>query len=105
MSNEVKVFETKYMAVMANIALLEKQVKEMQEKQKALKADLESAMNEFGIKSIDNDYLKIIRVEESTSTSIDLKTLQKKEPKLYGELLEDYPKVTNRKAYVRITVK
>lgn len=105
MSNEVKVFETKYMAVMANIALLEKQVKEMQEKQKALKADLESAMNEFGIKSIDNDYLKIIRVEESTSTSIDLKALQKKEPKLYGELLEDYPKTTVKKAHVRITVK
>lgn len=105
MSNEVTVFETKYMAVMANIALLEKQVKEMQEKQKALKADLESAMNEFGIKSIDNDYLKIIRVEESTSTSIDLKTLQKKEPKLYGELLVDYPKTTVKKAHVRITVK
>lgn len=43
MSNEVAIFENKYMAVMANIALLEKQVKEMQEKQKALKADLESA--------------------------------------------------------------
>lgn len=105
MTKEIQVFENKYMAVMANIALLEKQVKEMQEKQKALKADLESAMNEYEIKSIDNEYLKITRVEESTSTSIDLKALQKKEPALYGELLEDYPKVTVKKAHVRITVK
>lgn len=105
MTNEIQVFENKYLAVMANIALLDKQVKEMQEQQKALKADLEKAMNEYEIKSIDNEYLKITRVEESTSTSIDLKALQKKEPALYGELLEDYPKVTVKKAHVRITVK
>ncbi|WP_367614756.1 hypothetical protein [Heyndrickxia coagulans] len=105
MSNEVAVFENKYMAVMANIALLEKQVKEMQEQQKALKAKLEGAMDEHGIKSIDNEYLKITRVAASTSKSIDLKKLQEKEPKLYGELLEDYPKVSNRKAYVQIKVK
>lgn len=105
MTKEIQVFENKYMAVMANIALLDKQVKEMQEQQKALKADLEKAMNEYEIKSIDNEYLKITRVEESTSTSIDLKALQKKEPALYGELLEDYPKITKRKAYVKITVK
>lgn len=105
MTKEIQVFENKYMAVMANIALLDKQVKEMQEQQKALKADLEKAMNEYEIKSIDNEYLKITRVEESTSTSIDLKALQKKEPALYGELLEDYPKVTVKKAHVRITVK
>lgn len=105
MSNEVAVFENKYMAVMANIALLEKQVKEMQEQQKALKAKLEGAMDEHGIKSIDNEYLKITRVAASTFKSIDLKKLQEKEPKLYGELLEDYPKVSNRKAYVQIKVK
>lgn len=90
---------------MKNIALLEKQVKDLQNKQKTLKADLEKAMDEYNIKSIDNEYLKITRVAESTSTSIDLKALQKKEPALYGELLEDYPKVTTRKAYVKITVK
>lgn len=60
MSNEIQVFENKYMAVMENIALLEKQVKDLQDKQKALKADLEKAMDEYDIKSIDNDYLKII---------------------------------------------
>ncbi|MDR9794055.1 hypothetical protein Q8A72_13990 [Aeribacillus pallidus] len=105
MSNEIQVFENKYMAVMENIALLEKQVKDLQNKQKALKADLEKAMDEYDIKSIDNDYLKITRVAASSSTSIDLKKLQEKEPALYDELLEDYPKVTTRKAYVKITVK
>lgn len=105
MSNEVTVFENKYMSVMANIAALDKQVKTLQDQQKTLKADLEKAMNEYNIKSIDNEYVKITRVEATESKSIDLKALEKKEPELYDELLEDYPKVTKRKAYVRITVK
>jgi hypothetical protein len=103
--NEVQAFENKYLALMAEIATLHKQEKELAAKNKELKADLEKAMDEYNIKSIDNEFLKITRVEASSSTSIDLKALQKKEPALYGELLEDYPKVTNRKAYVKFTVK
>lgn len=103
--NEVTQFENKYMAMMANISLLTKQEKEIAEKTKALKAELEKAMDEHDIKSIDNDYLNITRVAASSSTSIDVKKVQSEEPKLYGELIEDYPKVTNRKAYVKFTVK
>lgn len=90
---------------MTAIAIHTQQEKELAAKTKQLKADLEKAMDDYGIKSIDNHLLKITRVEASNSTSIDLKKLQEKEPKLYGELLEDYPKVTNRKAYVKFTVK
>ncbi|RHW37396.1 hypothetical protein D1B31_16145 [Neobacillus notoginsengisoli] len=90
---------------MAHVAIVEKQVKELQEKQKAMKAELEAAMDQHDIKSIDNEFLKITRVAASSSTSIDLKKLQQKEPALYGELLEDYPKVTNKKAYVMFKVK
>ena len=93
------------MAVMENIALLEKQVKDLQDKQKALKAELEKAMDEYNIQSIDNEFVKITRVEASESKTIDLNKLQEKEPDLYNELLEDYPKITKRKAYVKITVK
>lgn len=105
MTTEVAKFENKYLAVMTAIAFHAQQEKELAAKTKQLKLDLENAMDEHGIKSIDNDLLKITRIEASSSTSIDLKELQKKEPKLYGELLEDYPKVTNRKASVRFTVK
>jgi hypothetical protein len=31
--------------------------------------------------------------------------MQEKEPKLYAELLEDYPKVTNKKSYLTFKVK
>lgn len=105
MSNDIQVFESKYMMVMANIASLEKQVKKLQDRQKSLKEELEKAMDEYNIQSIDNEYVKITRIEASETVSIDLKELQKKEPELYDELLKDYPKVTKRKAYVRITVK
>lgn len=105
MSTEVTQFEKKHLQAMAHLAIMENQQKELAEKVKKSKAELEVAMDQYDIKSIDNDFLKITRVAGSTSTSIDLKVLQTKEPKLYGELLEDYPKVTNRKAHVKFTVK
>lgn len=105
MTNELTPFENKYMAVMAEIQSLTKTEKEIASQVKQLKTDLEQAMNEHDVKSIDNEYLKITRVEASSSTSIDLKAMKEKEPKLHADLLTDYPKVTNRKAYVRFTVK
>jgi hypothetical protein len=105
MSTEVAKFENQHMAIMYEIAVRTKQEKELADINKKLKAELEAAMDEHNIKSIDNQYIKITRVEASSSTSIDLKTLLEKEPKLHGELLEDYPKVTKRKAHVKFTVK
>ncbi|GEL67222.1 hypothetical protein [Marinilactibacillus psychrotolerans] len=105
MSNELTNFENQYMPTMANYALLDQQLKQAKAKHDEMKGKLETAMEEYGIKSIDNDYLKITRVEASESTSVDLKAMQKAEPVEYAELLEDYPKVTKRKASIRITVK
>lgn len=105
MSNGVKVFENEYMSVMANFALLNQQIKNAQEKLDGIKNQLIEGMDQYDIKSIDNDYCKISRVEASESKSIDLKAVKKEEPKLYAELLEDYPKVSKRKASIRIMVK
>jgi hypothetical protein len=105
MENEVTVFENEYLPVMANYALLNQQINDAQEKLNGIKKQLIEGMDQYDIKTIDNDYCKITRVEASESTSIDLKAIQKEEPELYGELLEDYPKITKRKATVRITVK
>jgi|SRR5690625_2118439 len=105
MTNELQAFENKYMTAMAELQRLTKAKKEMESLEKEIKAVLEKAMDKHNIKSIDNDYLKITRVEASSSTSIDLKALKEKEPALHGELLEDYPKVTNRRAYLKFTVK
>ncbi|MEK5107056.1 hypothetical protein MHI57_09790 [Cytobacillus sp. FSL K6-0129] len=105
MTNQLTPFENKYLALMSAIAFTAQQEKEIVAKNKELKADLERAMDEYDIKSIDNQLLKITRVAASSSTTVDVKTLKEKEPDLYGELIEDYPKVTNKKAYVKFTVK
>lgn len=103
MSN-IQVFERKYLAAMAHYASLDTHIKELQGIQKAVKKSLESAMREHEIKSIKNDYVNIVYVDESHSTSIDLAKLKSFEPALYAELLKEYPKVTSRKASLRITV-
>lgn len=103
--NELIQFENKFLPTMIQVATMEKHAKELTEKVKTMKAELEAAMDQYDIKSIDNDFLKINRVEASSSTSIDMKKLQEKEPALYGELLQDYPKVTNKKAYLTFKVK
>lgn len=105
MSNEIKLFEQQNLVAFQKLSEITKTKKDLELQEKNIKETLEKAMNEFSIKSIDNEYIKITRVNASSSTSIDLKALQSEEPKLYGELLEDYPKVTNRKAYLTFKVK
>ena len=53
--------------------------------------------------SIDN--VSISYVKESESTSIDLPKVRNKEPELYAELLDIYPRITTRKPYLRVTFK
>src|SRR5690606_8044957 len=105
MTNQVQVFENKYLTQMQQLQQRVNHKKEIEKTEKQIKKELEQAMNEYNIKSIDNEYLKITRVEASESVSIDLTAMKKKEPDLYDDLLKDYPKVTKRKAYVRFTVK
>lgn len=107
MSNqtEVQVFENQYLQAFKQLSEITKTKKQLEEQEKKVKSQLEKAMDEYEIKSIDNEFLKITRVAASSSTSIDLKALEEKEPKLHQELLEDYPKVTNRKAYLTFKVK
>ena len=104
-NNQVQVFEQQHMQVFKQLADITKTKKQIEDQEKKVKADLEKAMDANDIKSIDNQFLKITRVNGSTSTSIDLKALEEKEPKLYGELLEDYPKVTTKKSYLTFKVK
>ena len=105
-TNELQVFEQANMVVFKKLSEFKKQqdlLKKQEEED--FKAQLLKSMEEFGIKSFKNDYVTISHVEASSSTTIDLKALESKEPKLYEDLLNDYPKVTNKKAYVRIVVK
>lgn len=100
----IQVFEKKYMTVFQSLSDLKKEQEKLDELEKQVKADIEKAMDEYGITSVKNSLITITRIEASESKSIDLTELSKKEPKLYAELLEDYPKVSTKKAYVRFTV-
>lgn len=104
-TNGLTVFEQQNLVIFQKLSEFKKAKEAMEQQEAKMKANLEKAMQEHGIKSFSNDYVTLSFVEASTSESIDLKAMQKKEPKLYEELLADYRKVTNKKAYVRITVK
>lgn len=69
--------------------------KALEEREKTIKSSIESNLNEEGYKT---DYVTVSYSKGGTTTSIDLKKLEEKEPDLYEDLLKDYPKVTNRKA-------
>ena len=104
-TEELQVFENQHLAVFRNLAELTKQKKSLEDQEKKIKSQLEKLMDEYGIKSLENQFIKIIRVAGSTSTSIDLKKMEEQEPDLFKDLLADYPKTTTRKASVRFDVK
>lgn len=105
MSNELKIFEDKSLIIAQSLKSLKDKKEKIEKEEKDLKKTLENLFNEYNLKSFKNDYFSITKVEASESKSIDLKSMEKKEPELYEELLEDYPKVTKRKSYIRISVK
>lgn len=105
MSYSIQGFENKYLQDFKQLRLLEEEKKKLDELSKEAKSKLLDAMLEAGIKSIDNDFIKVMVTNPSEVVSIDLKAFQKKEPVAYAELLEDYPKVTKRSESLRITLK
>lgn len=108
---EIALFEQKYLAACQNLAEKLKVKKQIEAEEKKAKEALGKVMDEFGIKSMDNPFVKFIRVAENpgkTTTIIDLDKMKEEEPELYAELLEDYPKqvTTGKKsAYVTFTPK
>lgn len=101
----IQAFEQAGLALMQGLAEQLRVKKEIELREKALKAELQALMEEHGVKSVDNEFLKITYVEGSESTTIDLAAMEKAEPALFADLLRDYPKTTVRKPSVRFTVR
>ena len=106
-TEELQVFENQYLAVFQNLAEVTKQKKKLEDQEKKVKSQLEKLMDEHGIKSLDNQFIKITRVAANPGKlTIDLDKLLEEEPELHAELLADYPKTTGaKKAYVKFNVK
>lgn len=105
MSNELIKFEEKYVEQFNKLSELKKQMDDLEKIEKSIKEELEKAMDKYGVNSVKTDKITITRVAESFTTSIDLKALKDSEPDCYEGLLEDYPKVTTKKSYIKFTVK
>lgn len=106
-SEEIKVFEEQFLANMESLSALNKQKKKLEDEEKKIKEVLKKVFDEYGIKSLDNQFIKITRVAGSAdSTTIDLKEFEKNEPETYAEILADYPKtVKGKSGSIRFDVK
>lgn len=103
--NKVALFEERHLAAFKQLSELKREQERLAEIEKSIKEELEEAMNKYDIVSIKNDWITISRVASSETVTIDLKKFKENEPKLYDELLKDYPKVTTKKASIRFLVK
>ena len=74
----------------------------LNEREKTIKKSIEDNLGEETYKA---DFITVSYTKPSTSVSIDLKKLEEKEPELYKELLNDYPKGITRKGSYRYTFK
>ena len=104
---ELKVFEEQYLTVMKGLADAVKARKKLEVDEKKFKEQLGQVMDEYGIKSLDNQFVKITRVAESKGKpTVDLEKMEKEEPELYADLLKDYPKISGaKKGYVKFDTK
>ncbi len=69
--------------------------------EKALKEQLKSAMEEFGIKKFEKENLVLTYIAATTATSVDSKKLKENHPDIFVEC----SKKSNKSAYVKVTVK
>lgn len=102
---DLTLFNTNYLATMQRIADLETTIKELEDTKEKVRKELLQAMEYYGLRSIDNDILTMTVVAPSVSTTIDTKAIRISEPDTYEDLLEKYPKVTERRQSLRIKVK
>jgi hypothetical protein len=81
-----------------NLVVMKKQ---LEDQEKQLKEDLTKAMETYGVKSFENDQIKLVYVAPTTRSTIDSVKLKKDHP----DLAQQYTKTSNVSASVRITVK
>lgn len=83
------------------IAQLEAAKKDIEKKEKDMRSQLQSAMEEYGVLLIDNDVLSVQYMPESTRETFDTKRFAEEYPGMY----EEYKKTSQVKASIRIKAK
>lgn len=75
--------------------------KALEEEEKSMREALQKAMEQYNVKSFDNELIKVVYVAPTKRISIDSAKLKKELP----DVAEKYSKASNVKASVKITVK
>ena len=99
--DEVVQFESAVPDTIKKITALIQLKKELDEQEKQLKQKLVEAMGMYGIKSFENDQIKMTYVAPTTRNTIDSTRLKKDHP----DIVEQYSKTSNVSASVRVVTK
>lgn len=100
-TDDVVPFESAGAVAIQKIGTLMRLKKELEDQERQLKQDLAKAMEAYGIKSFENDLIKMTYVAPTTRTTIDSTKLKKDHP----DIVQQYSKTSNVSASVRVTVK
>lgn len=105
--NNLEIFEQKHMMAFIELQSLTKQKKALEERDKEIRDILVKGMDEYGIESIDNEYVNIIRIKATPGKpKLDEKSWRAEDPEGYNEVFSTYNKMAGaKKAHVRITTK
>jgi predicted phage-related endonuclease len=93
--------EQQQMTVIKQIADICTAKKQLEAQEKELKDKLKAAMEQYGVKSLDNDILKITYIAATTANSIDSAKLKK----LHPDIAAECTKTSAKSAYIKVEVK
>lgn len=99
--NQVVVFESKAASVIQAIKDIAVKKDELEKQDKEMRKQLETAMEQYGVKSFENEFIKVTYVAPTTRTSVDSKKLKE----LHPDIFEKCSKTSDVKASIKITVK
>lgn len=100
-SEELVPFERKHLALIQETIKTELEDAAIKKKKETLREAWKNAMEEYNVKSCAMNNLKVTYVAETQQSSIDTAKLKKERP----DIAQEYTKVTNKKAYVKVEVK
>ena len=100
-NDELVAFQSGVPDTIKRITDLIQMKKQLDEQEKELKATLVKAMENYGVKSFENDIIRMTYVAPTTRSTIDSARLKKDHP----DIVAEYTKVSDVAASVRVTLK
>ena len=98
---DLEIFQSKAAGVIHKIGILVKQKAGIEAAEKSMREQLQQAMEQYGIKSFDNDVIRITYIDTAARESIDSVKLKAQMP----EIAARFTKRSNVKAFVKIELK